>query len=68
VRFFQLLRALVTAHLNRLAADFDFGTIHIQLAVASRTTRCNHDIAPNARSPGAGAVGHVGRDGRCQNL
>ena len=44
VRFSQLLRALITADLDRLAANFDFDGIRIQLAVASRTSFLNHDI------------------------
>jgi len=45
VRFLQLLRALVTAHLNGLAADPDLNGIYVELAVASRTSFLNHDIA-----------------------
>src|SRR5713101_42158 len=45
VRFLQLLRALVTAHLNGLAADPDLNGIYVDLAVASRTSFLNHDIA-----------------------
>src|SRR5580765_7395857 len=37
VRFLQLLRALLTTHLDRLAADLHFDGARIQLAVACRT-------------------------------
>src|SRR5215468_364375 len=43
-RFVQFLRALIAAHLNRLAADLDLDGIHIQLAVASRTGFLSHNI------------------------
>src|SRR3981081_653112 len=45
VRFVQLLCALITAHLNRLAADLDLDAIYIRLAVASRASFLNTDIA-----------------------
>jgi hypothetical protein len=45
VRFLQLPRAIVTTDLDRLAADFHFEGISIQLAVASCTSRFNHDVA-----------------------
>ena len=44
MRFPQLQCALITAHLNRLAADLDLDRIPIQLAVASRTCGFNHDV------------------------
>jgi len=46
MRFVQLLGALLAADFNRLAPDFDLDGIRIQLAVASRTSVFNHDIAP----------------------
>jgi hypothetical protein len=45
MRFLQPLRALVTAHLNGLAANPDRNRIYVELAVASRTSFLNHDIA-----------------------
>jgi hypothetical protein len=44
VRFLQLPRAVVTTDLDGLAADFDFEGMSIQLAVASCTSRFNHDV------------------------
>ena len=45
MRFLQLPGALVTAHLNRLAADLDLDWIPIKLAVASRTCGFKHDVS-----------------------
>jgi hypothetical protein len=45
VRFLQLPSAVITTDLDGLAADFDFEGIFIQLAVASCTSRFNHDVA-----------------------
>jgi hypothetical protein len=65
--FFQLLRALIAAHLNRLAADFHFDRIAIQRVIASCASLCSHDLLslPEVR---VGAVGHRGENGRYQNL
>jgi hypothetical protein len=62
------LRALITTHFNRLAADFDFDGIRIELAVASRTSFLNHGIALQYPKSGWTTVGHTGRETRCQNL
>jgi len=45
MRFPQLPRAVVTTDLDGLSADFDLEGISIQLAVASCTSRFNHDVA-----------------------
>jgi hypothetical protein len=45
MRFLQLLRAPVTAHLNGLAANPDRNRIYVELAVASRASSPNHDHA-----------------------
>jgi hypothetical protein len=42
--FLQLVRALVAAHLDRLAANRDFHRACIELAIARRTRLLNHDI------------------------
>jgi hypothetical protein len=65
--FFQLLCALIAAHLNRLAADLDLDRTSIQRAIASRASFCSHDLfsLPEVR---VGAVGHRGENGRYQNL
>jgi hypothetical protein len=42
---FQLSGALVTAHLNRLAADPDLDCTVIEFAVARRTRLLSHDIS-----------------------
>ena len=68
VRFVQLSGAVVATDLDGLAADFDFDGISIQLAVASRTSSFNHGFTLQYPKPGARAVGHGGREGRCQNL
>jgi hypothetical protein len=52
MRLSQLLRALIAADLDRFAADFDLDGIHIQLAVASRTSFLNHDVVLQYPSPG----------------
>ena len=44
MRFLQFLCTLIAAHLNRLAADLDLDGVHIQFAIASRTSFLNHDI------------------------
>jgi hypothetical protein len=45
MRFPQLPRAVVTTDFDGLSADFDFEAISIQLAVASCTSRFNHNVA-----------------------
>jgi len=45
MRFPQLLCAVVATHLNSLSADFDFDSIRIQPAVASRACSRFHDTA-----------------------
>jgi hypothetical protein len=54
VPFLQLLRALIATHLNGLAADLDLDGIQIQLAIASRTSRLNHDITLQYPKSGSG--------------
>jgi len=45
VRFLELLRTLVAAHFDDLAAELDLDGIFIQLAIASRAGFLFHDIA-----------------------
>ena len=52
VRFIQLLRTLVTAHLDRLAADLYLDGIRVQLAVASGASLLSHDFLQITRYPG----------------
>ena len=63
----QLLCAVIAAHLNRLAADLDLDCTGIQRAIAGRASFCRHDLfsLPEVR---VGAVGHLGGEGRYQNL
>jgi len=44
-RFVQLLRTIVTAHLDRLAADLYLDGIRVQLAFASGTSLLSHDFS-----------------------
>jgi len=44
MRFAQVLRALIAAHFNRLAAYRDLDGVCIELTIASCTSFLNHDI------------------------
>jgi hypothetical protein len=50
--FVQFLRTLVTAHVDRLAADLYLDGIRVQLAVASGTSLLSHDFLQMTRYPG----------------
>jgi hypothetical protein len=68
VRFLQLLRALIAAHLNGLPAELHLDGIFIQLAIASRTGFLSHVITLSLQPNPGFVVGHTTGERRCQNL
>jgi hypothetical protein len=67
--FLQLLRALVAAHFDSFATDFDLDGTLIQFAIARRTGFLDHILSPT-RIPEdrVNSVSHCGRERRYQNL
>src|SRR5438270_12482303 len=55
LRLLEPARAVLAAHLNRLAADLQLDGVCIQLAVASRTGLLCHDTAPRMDPPHSGS-------------
>src|SRR5438270_534616 len=55
LRLLELARAVLAAHLNRLAADLQLDGVCIQLAVASRTGLLCHDTALRMDPPHSGS-------------